>query len=104
VGPDGSLFISDSFNHRIRRVGPDDIITTVAGNGIQGFSGDGGPAVAAALQAPNNVAVGPDGSLFISDWATTASAASDPTASSPPWRATALRASAATAGPRLRRH
>ena len=44
VGPDGSLYIVDMRNHRIRRVGPDGIITTVAGNGRTGFSGDGGPA------------------------------------------------------------
>jgi sugar lactone lactonase YvrE len=41
VGPDGSIYIADSANHRIRRVNADNIITTVAGNGIAGFSGDG---------------------------------------------------------------
>lgn len=68
VGPDGSLFIAG--NSRIRRVGPDGIITTVAGNGIEGFSGDGGPATAAQLSANSfhlGIAVGPDGSLFIPD-------------------------------------
>jgi hypothetical protein len=102
VGPDGSLFIADSANHRIRHVGPDGIIATVAGNGTQGFSGDGGPAVAAALG-------------FLKAWpwyrtapcctgtrATTASAAWAPMASSPLSRATALMASAATAGRRSR--
>jgi YD repeat-containing protein len=68
VGPDGSVFISDYYgNSRIRRVGPDDIITTFAGNGTIGFSGDGGPAVAAQLNSADGVAVGPDGSLFIAD-------------------------------------
>ncbi|WP_295433562.1 PKD domain-containing protein [uncultured Thiodictyon sp.] len=67
VGPDGSLLIADTLNNRIRRVGPDGRITTVAGNGQAGFSGDGGPATAAALALPSGVAVGPDGSLFIAD-------------------------------------
>lgn len=66
VGPDGSLYIADAFNHRIRRVGPDGIITTVAGNGIgNNYNGDGGPATAAEVGGPFDVAVGPDGSLFI---------------------------------------
>ena len=68
VGPDGSLYIADTNNNRIRRVGPDGIITTVAGNSIYaGFSGDGGPATAAQLSSPRHVAVGPDGSLYIAD-------------------------------------
>ena len=87
VGPDGSLYIADRANSRIRRVGPDGIITTVAGNGVSGFSGDGGPATQAQLCII----------LRASPWdrtaactsrtpATTASAAWGPTASSPPWR------------------
>ncbi|MDE2179981.1 MAG: tandem-95 repeat protein [candidate division NC10 bacterium] len=67
VGPDGSLYIADSNNERIRRVGPDGIITTVAGTGVQGFSGDGGSATQARLQGPFGVAVAPDGSLYIAD-------------------------------------
>jgi RHS repeat-associated protein len=67
VGPDGSLYIADSSNNRIRRVGADGIITTVAGDGINGFSGDGGPAAQAQLDGPFGVAVGPDGSLYIAD-------------------------------------
>jgi YD repeat-containing protein len=65
VGPDASLYITDYPNTRIRRVGPDGIITTVAGNGSFGFSGDGGPATQASLSSPAGVAVGPDGSLYI---------------------------------------
>ena len=49
VSADGGLYIADWGNRRIRRVGPDGIITTVAGNGNEGFSGDGGPAAAASL-------------------------------------------------------
>lgn len=67
VGPDGSLYIPDGANHRIRRVGSDGIITTVVGNGTPGFSGDDGPATMAQLLAPLGIAVGPDGSLFIAD-------------------------------------
>jgi RHS repeat-associated protein len=67
VGPDGSLYIADVNNERVRRVGPDGTITTIAGNGSPGFSGDGGPATAAQLYKPRAVAVGPDGSLYIAD-------------------------------------
>ena len=52
MGSDNSLFIADDGNFRIRRVGPDGIITTVAGNGTQGYSGDGGPAMRAQLNRP----------------------------------------------------
>jgi RHS repeat-associated protein len=69
LGPDGSLYIADVLNQRIRRVGPDGIITTVAGNGpgTGGYSGDGGPAIQAQLNVPTGIAVGPDGSLYIAD-------------------------------------
>src|SRR5262249_19115769 len=67
AGPDGSLYIVDSGYYRIRKVGPDGIITTVAGNGTGGFSGDGGPATQAQFNIPSDVALGPDGSLYIVD-------------------------------------
>jgi YD repeat-containing protein len=67
LAPDGTLYIADSLNHRIRRVGPDGIITTVAGTGVAGFSGDGGPAAGAQLSRPGGVALGADGSLYIAD-------------------------------------
>jgi YD repeat-containing protein len=68
VGSDGSLYIADTHNNfRIRRVGPDGIITTVAGTGSLGFAGDGGPATQARLNEPQGVAVGSDGSLYIAD-------------------------------------
>ncbi|RYG52795.1 hypothetical protein EON66_09405, partial [archaeon] len=50
------LYIADSGNYRIRRVDEGGVITTVAGNGIQGFSGDGGAAVDAMLSGPSDVA------------------------------------------------
>lgn len=65
VGADGSLY-TVGFNNNIRRVGPDGIITTVAGNGTFGFTGDGGPAISAGMD-PFNVGVGVDGSLYIVD-------------------------------------
>ena len=65
LGPDGSLYIADSSNLRIRRMAPDGIITTIAGNGQRGFSGDGGPATQAAMGTPVSLAVGPDGSIYI---------------------------------------
>jgi RHS repeat-associated protein len=67
VGADGSLYISDTHNHRVRRVGLDGIISTVAGNGIYGFNGDGAPAAQASLNSPGGIAFGTDGSLYISD-------------------------------------
>jgi sugar lactone lactonase YvrE len=66
-GPDGGLYIADTENRRIRRVGVDGIINTVAGNGDWGFNGDGGLATEASLNYPHSIAFGPDGSLYIAD-------------------------------------
>jgi sugar lactone lactonase YvrE len=63
----GSLFIADAGNHRIRKVTPSGTITTVAGVGTAGFSGDGGAAAAAQLDRPIGVAVDRQGNLFIVD-------------------------------------
>src|SRR2546426_489854 len=62
----GNLFIADTSNLRILKVSSDGIITTVAGNGTYGFSGDGGPAINARL-SPSGVAVDSAGNLFIAD-------------------------------------
>jgi DNA-binding beta-propeller fold protein YncE len=68
VGPDGSVYIADTFNHRIRRVDPGGAVTTLVGTGQAAYSGDGGPASAATLHWPHGVAVDPGGSgLFIAD-------------------------------------
>lgn len=63
----GNLYIADTLSHRIRKVTPSGIISTVAGTGIAGFSGDGGPATAAQLNAPSGIAAEDDGNLFIAD-------------------------------------
>jgi RHS repeat-associated protein len=65
LGPDGSLYISDSAMFRVRRVDPDGIISTIAGTGVQGDTGDGGLATEATLQFVGKVAVGPDGSIYL---------------------------------------
>jgi RHS repeat-associated protein len=67
AAPDGSVYIAEAGSNRIRRVSPDGIITTVAGNGISDYAGDGGPAFAAALLFPESLALGPDGSLYFGD-------------------------------------
>jgi sugar lactone lactonase YvrE len=67
VDDTGNVFIADSANHRIRKVLPDGIIVTVAGNGTEGFSGDGGPATSARVSSPTGVAVDGAGNLFIAD-------------------------------------
>ena len=64
----GNLFLADHNNHRIRKVSPDGLITTVAGSGVPGFSGDGGLAVEASLRGPIGVAVDTEGTLFIADF------------------------------------
>src|SRR5438094_773011 len=67
-GAAGDLFIADQQNNRIRRVDATaGIITTVAGNGSAGFSGDGGPATAAQLQYPYSVGLDAAGNVFIPD-------------------------------------
>jgi len=65
--PDGGFLIPDANNHRIRRVWPDGTITTVAGTGVQGFSGDGGAATSAQLSIPFFVAPTADGGYLIDD-------------------------------------
>jgi trimeric autotransporter adhesin len=63
----GNLYIADNGNHRIRKVIPGGAISTVAGNGNQGYSGDNGAATLAQLNAPQGVAVDSAGNLYIAD-------------------------------------
>lgn len=63
----GNLYISDSGNSAVRKVTPGGTISTLAGNGRQGYSGDGGPALSARLNYPQGVAVDPGGNVYIAD-------------------------------------
>lgn len=67
VAPDGTVYFSEDSNHVVRRITPDGIITTVAGTGTLGFSGDGGPAIAANLDTPMGLMLAPDGTLYVAD-------------------------------------
>lgn len=66
-GPDGSLYFSDWFNARIRRIDANGIITNYAGTGALGFSGDGGPAQAAQIRQTIDVSFGPDGAIYLGE-------------------------------------
>ncbi len=63
----GNLYIADSRNHKVRKVTPNGVISTVAGNGKASFSGDGGKAVDATLQQPTGLALDAAGNLYIAD-------------------------------------
>ena len=64
----GNLYIADMMNHVIRRVdGKTQVITTFAGTGRPGYSGDGGPANQAQLKQPHSIQFGPDGNLYVCD-------------------------------------
>lgn len=63
----GNVFFSDQFNHRIRRIAPGGTITTIAGTGAQGFSGDNGPATAAQVNFPGAMATDQSGNLYFTD-------------------------------------
>lgn len=63
----GNLFLADTFSHRIRKVAPSGVISTVAGTGAASFSGDEGPATAATLNSPRGVTVDDGGNIFIAD-------------------------------------
>src|SRR5438034_9878522 len=63
----GNLYIADWGNDRIRKVNTEGIISTIAGNGKEGFEGDGGPATSASLNKPRGVAVDPAGNVYIAD-------------------------------------
>jgi NHL repeat-containing protein len=67
MGPDGRLYIADTYNHRLRCVNANGVITTVAGNGTAGYQGDGGPADKAELSHPFALTIDPDGNLIVAD-------------------------------------
>lgn len=60
----GNIYISDSYNDRIRKVSGDGIITTIAG----GYGGDGWQATSAKLGEPTGIAVDDSGNIYIADW------------------------------------
>ncbi len=64
VDPSGALYVTEG--QRIRRIDPDGTITTYAGTGGYGDTGDGGPAIAAQLQDPSGLAMDRDGVLYVS--------------------------------------
>lgn len=69
VNREGNLFIADTGNNRIRKVTPDGVIGTIAGNGVFGGGGDGGPAIEAslAIEYPTGIAISPSGDLYFAD-------------------------------------
>jgi len=67
VDASGNIYIADYTNNRIRMVNESGIITTIAGSGIFGDTGEGGPATKARLRFPTNVLAGPNGTVYIAD-------------------------------------
>jgi RHS repeat-associated protein len=67
IASDGNIYVADTNNQRVRRIDPAGTITTCAGTGAAGFSGDGGPAAAARLYSPNGVAVDGHGNVYVAD-------------------------------------
>lgn len=68
-GPDGAIWFCEHAGHRIRRVAPDGTISTIAGTGERGYTGDGGPAAAATFNLPHEIRFDPAGNLFVADMA-----------------------------------
>jgi DNA-binding beta-propeller fold protein YncE len=67
VSHDGSLYIAEAGGHRIRKVAPDGSISTYAGTGVAGFSGDGGPASQAQFNTPHRLTIDSVGNLYVAD-------------------------------------
>ncbi len=68
IDSSGNLFISDAAAYRVRKIVPSGVITTVAGTGQFGYSGDGGPGTSAAMTIPQGVSVDAAGNVFFADW------------------------------------
>ena len=64
---DDRIYVADTGNHVIRLIDTDGTIRTIAGSGVAGYEGDGGPATAAQLNTPSDVALSPNGILYIAD-------------------------------------
>ncbi len=67
VDASGNIYVADSDNHRIRMIATTGVVTTLAGNGSQGYTGDGGPAVNASLDTPRAPAATASGAVALSD-------------------------------------
>jgi sugar lactone lactonase YvrE len=67
VEPNGTIYVADTNDHRVRAISPSGTITTVAGNGTAGDAGDGVTAVRGELEQPDGLALAPDGTLYIAD-------------------------------------
>src|SRR6478735_514910 len=68
IGPGEVMYIADTLNHRIRKVDlKTGAISTIAGTGVAGFSGDGGPATKATFNGVFGIALGPGGKLYVAD-------------------------------------
>ena len=63
----GNIYLADNRNHRIRKINTSGIISTIAGNGIQGSTGDGGAALAAELYGPSSIGIDASGNIFLDD-------------------------------------
>lgn len=67
LNPQGEVYITDTNNHRIRKIGLNGKISTVAGTGVRGFGGDGGPAAEAMLASPRDLIFSATGDLYVAD-------------------------------------
>jgi trimeric autotransporter adhesin len=63
----GNVLVVDMANQRVRMVNTSGVISTIAGNGVSGYYGDGGPATAAELKSPSSIAVDAHGNIYIAD-------------------------------------
>ncbi len=63
----GNVYIADAGNHRVRKVDPSGIITTIVGDGSEGYAGDGGPAAEAQIGTPHAVAIDANGDIYLTD-------------------------------------
>ncbi len=68
VDANGQVYVADTVNHRVRRIGTDGTIETVAGTGEAGYAGDDGEATAAQLDQPAGLAVDAAGNVYVADW------------------------------------